>query len=71
MGKILGMGSQSVKFTEPKAIEPPAPAVDVAAAPVTQVDTGASSADSLETIRKRYRPSRSGALGSSGTGLSL
>lgn len=68
MSKILGGGQP--KFIQPKAVEAPPPAVEIAAAPVTEVDSGASGADaSSEELRKKYRPKAG--VGSTGTGLSV
>ena len=68
MSKILGGGQP--KFIAPKAVEAPPPAVEIAAAPVTEVDSGSGGADSsTEELRRKYRP-KSG-IGSTGTGLSV
>lgn len=71
MSKIVGglLGSSTPKFATPATITPPAPAVDVAAAPITEVDAGAG-ATTEEMLRRRYRPVKSG-IGTTGTGLSL
>lgn len=69
MGSILG-GSKQPKFIEPKAVEPPAAAVQQIAAPVADVSGGGSTDASTDELRKRYRPTRSG-IGSTGTGLSV
>lgn len=67
----LFKGPKQPKFVEPKAVEPPAPAVQPVAAPVNEVDTGGAGADtSAEELRRRYRPSRTG-IGTTGTGLSV
>ena len=69
MSKIFGGAKQ--KFIEPKAVEAPPPAVEVAAAPVTEVDsgTGADASGDVAELRKKYRPSKG--IGSTGTGLSV
>lgn len=68
MSKIFG---SQPKFREPKAVEAPPPAVEVAAAPVTEVDSGTDADASAATseLRKKYRPSKG--MGSTGTGLSV
>lgn len=70
MSKIFG-GAKPQKVIEPKAVEAPPPAVEVPAAPVTEVDsgTGNDAASSVEELRKKYRPSKG--IGSTGTGLSV
>jgi hypothetical protein len=69
MSKIFGGKAQ--KFIEPKAVEAPPPAVEVAAAPVTEVDSGTDADASAATseLRKKFRPSKG--MGSTGTGLSV
>ena len=69
MSKIFGGGQP--KWIQPKAVEAPPPAVEVAAAPVTEVDsgTGADAASATAELRKKYRPSKG--VGSTGTGLTV
>lgn len=70
MSKIFG-GAKQPKFVEPKAVAPPPPAVEVAAAPVTVVESGSAVDATTDTqqLRKKYRPSKG--IGSVGTGLSV
>lgn len=69
MGSLFGK-QKAPKFIEPKAVEPPAAAVQTIAAPVAEVETGSGVDSSAETLRKKYRPSRGG-IGTTGTGLSV
>lgn len=68
MGSLFG-GAKQPKFKEPKAVEPPAAAVQQIAAPIAEVDTGASTDNTTEELKRKYRP-KSG-IGTTGTGLSV